>query len=247
MSIALPQLMKDAPMTIVTYKANREVLREILPPGLDPHPEERVVLNMWDQDYPDSSSGFASPGPVSVTYLAIEVAGHDSWTADGKISAPGRYFAGQWISDADGGGFRDYASHAAGVGSHTGETIYERDGGTLRASLMVDGAARIALAAKIGKETLGTLGGHLNYFCDRDVAGGTGGREIAHVAVPFVFELYPAEVENLIFTAADGFRLLGGRPASDLAPLTPLAIDSVMYGLATWAPFQVVETWPSRN
>lgn len=247
MPIAVPQLMKDAPMTIVSYKADRSSLREILPPGLDPHPEGRVVLNMWDQDAPGRSSGFGSPGPVSVTYLAIEVAGHDSWTADGTISAPGRYFAGQWISDADGGGFRNYAKQEADVGAHTGETIYAHDGGSLSAKLIVDGRECISLSARIGENTLGTVGGHLNYFCDRNAVGGAGEREIAHIAVPFVFELFPAEVGEIVFTPADVFRLLGGRSAMDLAPLMPLAIDSMMYGLATWAPFRVVETWPSHG
>lgn len=247
MPITVPQLMKDAPMTIVSYKADRDALRQILPPGLDPHPEGRVVLNMWDQNVPGSSSGFGSPGSVSVTYLAIEVEGHDSWTADGTISAPGRYFAGQWISDADGGGFRAYARQEAGVGAHTGETIYARDGEVLTAKLNIEDRECITLSASIGEDKLGTVGGHLNYFCDRNAMGEAGKREIAHIAVPFVFELFPAEVEEIVFKPNDVFRLLGGRSAMDLAPLMPLAMDSVMYGLASWAPFRVVETWPSRS
>lgn len=243
MAIPVPQLMKDAPMTIVTYRADRDALREILPPGLEPHPEGRVVLNMWDQDDPGSSSGFGGPGPVSVTYLAIEVAGHNTATADGSVSAPGRYFAGHWISDADGGGFRAYAAQEAGVGAALGETVYDQAGHALSAALVVDGAEHIRLSARVGDQRRATIGGHLNYFCDRPAGGGV---EIARIAVPFVFEVFDAEVTDVRFTAGDGFRLLGGRPAVDIAPVRPLAVGSVMYGRASWAPFRVAETWPSR-
>ena len=151
--------------------------------------------------------------------------------------------AGQWISEADGGSFRRYAAQEAGVRSAPGETIYDRSGSGLAASLVVDGTARIRLSARVGDERLATLGGHLNYFCDRPAGTGT---EIARIAVPFVFEVFAAEVTDIRFVADDAFHLLGGRPAINLAPVAPLSIGSVMYGRATWAPFRVVETWPSR-
>ncbi|WP_261371071.1 acetoacetate decarboxylase family protein [Sphingobium sp. B2] len=117
-------------MVIVSYKADPAAIREILPPGLTPHPEGRVVLNMWDQNDAGSSSGFGNPGPVSVTYLAIEVEGHDTWTADGTVSAPGRYFAGQWISAEDNGGFAEFGRLSCGVGSepvsYTHLDVYKR-------------------------------------------------------------------------------------------------------------------------
>lgn len=239
------QLMKDAPMVIVTYKADPAAIQEILPPGLSPHPEGRVVLNMWDQDDAGSSSGFGSPGPVSVTYLAIEVAGHDTWTADGSVSAPGRYFAGQWISSEDKGGFAQFGRQSAGVESHVGDTRYHRNGSRLLADLTVDGQECIKLEAEVGDAKLVTVGGHLNYFCDRN--GASGVREIARVGVPFVFDIFEAAITSIRFDPAASFRLLGGAPAAALAPLAPLDIGSVMYGKATWAPFQVAETWPAAR
>lgn len=230
-------------MVIVSYKADPAAIREILPPGLTPHPEGRVVLNMWDQNDAGSSSGFGNPGPVSVTYLAIEVEGHDTWTADGTVSAPGRYFAGQWISAEDNGGFAEFGRLSCGVGSELGDTRYRRTGNRLVADLTVDGHKCITLEADIGEDKLVTLGGHLNYFCDRN--DGNDGREIARIAVPFVFEIFDAEIASVQFDAVTAFRLLGGAPAAALAPLTPIDIGSVMFGKATWAPFQVAEAWPS--
>ncbi|WP_145205714.1 hypothetical protein [Sphingobium sp. B2] len=111
------------------------------------------------------------------------------------------------------------------------------------ADLTVDGHKCITLEADIGEDKLVTLGGHLNYFCDRN--DGNDGREIARIAVPFVFEIFDAEIASVQFDAVTAFRLLGGAPAAALAPLTPIDIGSVMFGKATWAPFQVAEAWPS--
>ena len=42
-----PQLVTDAWMFIAAYKADPEVLKSMLPEGLEPNPEGQVVINMY--------------------------------------------------------------------------------------------------------------------------------------------------------------------------------------------------------
>lgn len=41
-----PQLIKNARMLIVGYQADQDALRAVLPPGLNPHPNNLVQMNM---------------------------------------------------------------------------------------------------------------------------------------------------------------------------------------------------------
>src|SRR5699024_2432945 len=69
-----PQLIRGARMMITGYEANPEALRQILPPGLEPHPNNVVQMNMYETDAVNTS-GF---GAFSLTYLTVEIDGHDS-------------------------------------------------------------------------------------------------------------------------------------------------------------------------
>lgn len=45
--VPAPQLIKNARMLIVGYEADPEVLEAALPPGLEPHPNNLVQMNMY--------------------------------------------------------------------------------------------------------------------------------------------------------------------------------------------------------
>ncbi|MEU6700095.1 hypothetical protein [Pseudonocardia sp. NPDC046786] len=49
-----PQLIRNARMLIVGYEARREALEAVLPPGLTPHPNNLVQMNMYE-------AGMSSP------------------------------------------------------------------------------------------------------------------------------------------------------------------------------------------
>jgi acetoacetate decarboxylase len=85
-----PQLLKDVRMIIVGYRADEDALRAVLPPGLEPHESRQVQMNMYECPDPAQTSGF---GAFTLTYLTVEVAGHDSLAAEGSLAIPGRYFA----------------------------------------------------------------------------------------------------------------------------------------------------------
>ena len=48
-----PQLVTDAWMFIAAYKADPKVLKELLPPGLEPSPDGQVVINMYTVPEPE--------------------------------------------------------------------------------------------------------------------------------------------------------------------------------------------------
>ncbi len=84
-----PQLVTNAWMYIVGFEADPQVLKAMLPEGLEPHPNNRVVLNMYTVPDGTETSGF---GAYTLTYVTIEVDGHDSYTKDAPAGFPGRYF-----------------------------------------------------------------------------------------------------------------------------------------------------------
>src|SRR5690625_1801676 len=84
-----PPLIRGAPVLITGYEVDPEALRYVLPPGLEPHPNNGVRMNMYEIDAV-TTSGF---GAFSLTYLTVEIDGHDSLAADGTMPIPGRFFA----------------------------------------------------------------------------------------------------------------------------------------------------------
>ena len=85
-----PQLVTNAWMLIVGYEADPEAIKAVLPQGLEPHPNNRVVLNMYTVPQADQTSGL---GAYTLTYVTVEVAGQDSYTMGQPTGFPGRYFA----------------------------------------------------------------------------------------------------------------------------------------------------------
>ena len=89
-TLPAPQLVTNAWMFIIGYEADPKALKELLPEGLEPHPNNRVVLNMYTVPDASQTSGF---GAYTLTYVTIEVKGHDSYTMGAPTGYPGRYFA----------------------------------------------------------------------------------------------------------------------------------------------------------
>jgi acetoacetate decarboxylase len=66
-----PPLIRNARMLIIGYEADRAALEAVLPPGLTPHENNLVQMNMYAVEAA-LTSGF---GAFSLTYLTVEVEG----------------------------------------------------------------------------------------------------------------------------------------------------------------------------
>jgi len=152
-----PQLVTNAWMFIIGYEADPKALKEILPEGLEPHPNNRVVLNMYTVPDASQTSGL---GAYTLTYVTIEVKGHDSYTMGAPTGYPGRYFAYYFNSSPV---MRKF-TEAAGIPAQEGFTTTTVKDGKLVANLQVGGKPFIESTADVGSEFAGVVGGHLNYF-----------------------------------------------------------------------------------
>lgn len=220
-----PQLIRDARMVIVGYQADREALQEILPPGLVPHENNTVQMNMYDIEA-DQSSGF---GGFSLTYLTVEIDGHDSLAADGTMAIPGRYFAYYWNSSQR---VISYARESSGIPAMLGTRTAELEGSKLTSTLSIENSAAITVSASVTDTHVGNLGGHLNYYSHRQIPEPSGGyaalSQLIELPLPFTVKLFDASVDDITFTMPDG------HPAAKLAPTTPLNVTSLLYGDVTF-------------
>lgn len=220
-----PQLIKDARMLIIGYRADMNAIAEVLPDGLEPHPNGLVQMNMYEVQA-DQTSGF---GAFSLTYLSVEVANRDSYAAEGAMPIPGRYFAYYWNSSAR---VCAYVRESIGVRAMPGERRTEIQDGKTRSILQLEGRDVITVTASLGDEPGGTLGGHLNYYSHREFAKPEGGSpvvsELLEFPLPFVADLYGAEVEDITFDFPEG------HPAARLAPIAPLETPSIMHADVTF-------------
>ena len=168
-------------------------------------------------------------GAFALTYLSVEVADRDSYAAEGAMPIPGRYFAYYWNSSAR---VCAYVRENIGVRAMPGERRRETQGDKSRSILQIEGRDVITVTASLGNESGGTLGGHLNYFSHRELAKPEGGSplvsELLEFPLPFVADLYNAEVEDITFDFPEG------HPAARLAPLAPLETPSIMYADVTF-------------
>jgi Acetoacetate decarboxylase (ADC) len=221
-----PQLLRDVPMLIVGYRADRDALCRWLPPGLEAHESGVVQMNMYECPDARMNSGF---GAFTLTYLTVEVAGHDSYAADGSVPIPGRYWVGYW-TDSD--RVRRYARESVGIPALAGSCAWQRDGDRLRSTLTVGQRTVIEAEAVVGSSETGVLGGQLHYYAHRQLPVPEGGRnqvsELLEVPIPFVASLYDASVEAVRFSFPDG------SPWGELAPVDPLEIGGVLHGRVTF-------------
>jgi acetoacetate decarboxylase len=221
-----PQLLKGVQMLIVGYRSDRDTIASLLPPGLEPHESSLIQMNMYVCPDAAQTSGF---GAFSLTYLTAEIAGHDSYAADGTMAIPGRYWLGYWNSSNR---VRSYARESVGIPALDGTCTWGREGSQLVSTLQVGGRPMIRARARTGEDVVGTLGGHLNYYAHRQFPTLEGGRavisELVEVPIPFVAELQTAEVEAIEFSFPEG------SVQSRLAPVAPLQVPSVLYGRVTF-------------
>ncbi|WP_226005605.1 acetoacetate decarboxylase family protein [Natrinema salinisoli] len=228
-AVSPPQLIKNARMLIVGYEADPDVLADALPPGLEPHPNTLVQLNTYRVPSAERTSHLE---PYTLTYLTVEVADHDSRaisTAQGEMPVPGRFWVGYWTDSPQ---MRTFTREAGGIPSLAGSCEWDEAGGQLISTLSVDGDPVLEAEATVGDQQIDTLTGHLNYYAHRQFPDPAGGRaqvsELLEFPIPFVSELYEAEVDRIDFEFPEE------SPFQRFAPVEPLSTPSVLHGTVTF-------------
>jgi len=227
--IPAPQLLKNVRMLIVGYEADPDVLAETLPPGLEPHPNNLIQMNMYEVPASEQSSHL---DPYSLTYLCAEVADHDSRAiseAGGEMAVPGRYWIGYWNDSPE---MQAFARELGGIPSAAGSCTWTESNGDLTSTLSVDGRDVIEASAAVGDQQIDTLTGHLHYYANKQLPDPAGHRaeinELVEFPIPFVSELYEAEVTDVEFDFPEGSRY------QQFAPTEPLSTPSVLHGTVTF-------------
>lgn len=204
-----PQLVTDAWMFIAAYKADPEVLKSLLPKGLEPNPENQVVINMYTIPDPNQTSGF---GAYTLTYLAVELKGLDGYNMGQPAGYPGRYFVYYFNSSPT---MREFTKKV-GIPAQAGNTTTTVEDGKLKAVLTVDGNPFIESTADVGDTLGGFGGGHLNYFglihTEKD------GKEINQVVkypIPSVGGSVTTENAKITFKVPEDHPLYKLKPVAD--------------------------------
>ncbi|MCY3973875.1 MAG: acetoacetate decarboxylase family protein [Candidatus Dadabacteria bacterium] len=197
-----PQLVQDAWMFMAAYKADPVALEELLPGGLKPHPNGHVFINMYTVPEETQTSGF---GAYNLTYLAIEIDGHDSYVMDRENGYPGRYFVHYFNSSPK---MRKFAE-SAGIPAEAGRTAAYVRGGKVKASLRIGGKRLIKAEAKLKSRRLkNPESGHLNYF------GMKNGRVVKY-PIPYLGSTRAISDPKIEITAPEGHPLHRLKPIAD--------------------------------
>ncbi|HEX5726562.1 MAG TPA: hypothetical protein VFX98_13895 [Longimicrobiaceae bacterium] len=158
-----PQLVLHSRMLYTSWiPEDPDACARLLPKALKPAKNRAVYMNQYVVDSAEQTTGF---GAYSLTYLGVDVAGHDVPNS----ATPGRFFT-HYFNSAE--GMREYARER-GVPAAPGRTTLELEGGTLTATTFVDGAPIIRSRAEVSSDTF-VLAGHLRYITvvrDRLVSG----------------------------------------------------------------------------
>ncbi len=229
-----PQLVTDAWMLIIGFKAAPDAIRERLPQGLEAHPDHRVVMNMYTVPDPKQTSGF---GAYTLTYLALEVKGHDSYTMGEPTGNPGRYFI-HYFNDSP--LMREFTKRV-GIPAEEGHTkITVDDKGNLKSVLTVGRKPFIETTAKVGKEFVWRGGGHLNYFgLLRTERSGKTINRVMKYPIPWVGSGVTIKDVSIKFLMPKDH---------SLRKLTPKGIDWAVWtkGSFVYPQAQVISQWVSR-
>jgi Acetoacetate decarboxylase (ADC) len=226
-SPSAPQLLKDVWTLAITYHAEPDAIREALPPGLEPHPEGRIEMTMYAIPDAGQTSGF---GAFSLTYITLEVAGHDGYAQEGTVAIPGRAWVAYWC---DSHRVRSYAREAVGIPAQPGSCEWHRtERGKTASVLTVDGKPVIRLVAATSERPAGKMGGLLNYFTHRQIPNLNGSGfaidKLVYVPIPFVVESYEARPISLEFSFPEGHR------ANRFRPIRPIEQASLLYGTVSF-------------
>lgn len=200
-SLPAPQLVLHSRMLYTSWiPEDPDACAALLPGTLEPAANHAVYMNQYVVDRPEQTTGF---GAYSLTYLGVDVAGHNA--PDGVT--PGRFFTAYFNSSEV---VRAYASER-GVPASPGSTTLEVADGVLTATTSVDGRPLIRSTARVGDAVEITVGGHLRYITrvgNRLVAGN----------YPYVGDLVGGfSVESIEF-------LDPGHPVYALRPASPLDV-----------------------
>ncbi len=218
-----PQLVTNAWMLIIGFEADPEAIKELLPEGLEPHPNNRVVLNMYTVPDGAETSGF---GNYTLTYVTVEVKDQDSYTMGQPAGFPGRYFSYYFNSSPK---MRKFTK-AAGIPATPGFTTTTVKDGKLTATLEVDGKRFITSTADVGEDFAGVVGGHLNYF---GLLAGADTQQVVKYPIPWIG--YPVKTEN----ATVDFQMSEDHP---LYKLNPKKVDWAVWirGSFVYPQYQVI-------
>ena len=200
-----PQLVTGAWMFIAAYKADPDALKELLPEGLTPHPNNHIVINMYTVPDPKQTSGF---GAYTLTYLTVELEGHDSYVMDSDITYPGRYFVQYYNSSEK---MRNFTNNI-GIPAESGFTTTTVEEGKLTAELKVGENALITATANVGSELGSFGGGHLNYF--GKITHGESS-SIVKYPIPWNGGVVSTENVKINFNVSDEHPLAKIKPVSD--------------------------------
>lgn len=198
-----PQLVLGGEMLLIGYEADPAALRELLPPGLEPHPANMVVMNMYKVPDASATSGL---GAYTLTYLAVAVSGHDGYVAGANDRPAGRYIAYYWnSSDA----MRTYTRSSGFADSGPGTTTLAQQGGKVTTTLTVDGQPFIEASVDVSGDWSPRFGGQNNYFGSK---GDGSARYAVRFPLPYVCQALKTE------NATISFQMPAGHPALKLKP-----------------------------
>ena len=221
-----PQLIRNAPMIIVGFRADKDAIARYLPAPLRPHENGRILLNMWALQDANSTTGFGGFEPMSVTYLAAEVDGHDGVSADGTARWPGRYFLKHWVGSA---AARSYALETSGLETDPEPTVVTIDDGRLVAQLEIGGRVCAKIEAQVGDTVRRVASGHSNYFAERYGADPSSG--LAHLVIPWVGDVLDVDVKKVELDF----------PADivppELVPQGEVTVETVVYRRLSFVPY----------
>ncbi len=206
-SLPAPQLVTGAWMFIAAYKTDPEALKALLPEGLEA--TGNVVINMYTVPEATQTSGF---GAYTLTYLTVEIKGHDSYIMNSDATIPGRYFAYYFNSSPF---MREYAK-LIGIPAEEGMTTTTVKDGKLTATLTVGGQKFIEATADVGSELGNFGGGHLNYFSLLETEkDGKTVKQIVKYPIPWNGGTVDMKNPKIAFSAPEGHPLNKIKPQGD--------------------------------
>ena len=227
-SLPGPQLVTDAWMFIAAYKADPKALKELLPDGLEPHPNGQIVINMYTVPTAEQTSGF---GAYTLTYLTVELKDHDSYVMGQDSGYPGRYFVYYFNSSPL---MRSFTTKA-GIPAQEGMTVTTVGDGKLKAVLTVDGKTLIESTANVGSELGPKGGGHLNYFgLLKSEENGKLNNKVVKYPIPFIGSVVETTNPKINFKAPKD------HPLSKIKPIADPTWAVWMQGSFVYPQYQII-------
>lgn len=216
---------RDTKAFAAAFTAEPDGLEQNLPPGLSLHPNNRAQLSMYQVQDPFDTTHVE---PYTITYLAIEVAGHDTEMIsenDGVSTHPGRFFARYWTSSLD---IALMKRESRGIPARIGLTEWERDSSLLTSTLYVEEQPIITLSAEVQEQVVDQVRGHLNYYTRRQIPSPSGPiceiDELVEIPIPVILDMYQSDDSTLSieFTEEE-------HSAGEIETLRPTSVEAVRY------------------